>query len=58
MVTRYLEIDSGSALVTLFIPPLSDEEGGRAISYFLGDDLADYIENATKIAIKDSEENR
>jgi len=51
-----IEIERNAGSVVLWIPPVSDEEGGRRVTDFCGDDLADWIESAIGMAVEHHEE--
>ena len=51
-----LELERGAGTVALWIPPVSDEEGGRRVTEFCGDDFADQIKNAVGMAIEHAAE--
>jgi len=53
-----ISIESYAGTVVLWIPPVSDEDGGRRIDDFCGDDFAYQIDNAISMAIEHAEEHK
>ncbi len=52
-----IEIERGAGTVALWIPPVSDEEGGRRETDWSGDNMADHIEDAIWVATEHAREN-
>lgn len=47
-----IDLDRGSACVTLFIPPLGDDGGGSAVDKWSGCDFCDNLNEAVDMAIE------
>lgn len=54
--TMMVELERGAGSVTLFIPPISDEEQGRTVNDFCGDGFEDFLTNAIEYAVEHAEE--
>lgn len=53
-----IEIESGAGTPVLWIPPVCDEVGGRRVIDFAGDDIAEEVDDAIRMAIDHFNENR